>query len=281
MKPELSKFYKDDAYQGFKGEFNPEAFKEYTDFVKSELGKESLIELGSGSGAAAYALHMAGIQVTASDIYPATAQRNFTEKQIPIPVLEIDLLNNVLAPDTAPNYSLYRVIEHLEDPQACIEECYRTLKPNGKLIIISPNLLSPLASLKVILLSLLRYWKTPVFKRMDGYTFPYGSSLLEAFYFLFRNLFVSTQLSLVSKKPKPRFRVPCMKKPAFSDSDAVFLSEPLTVRNLMKNAGFQIVSFQRPRGTWIWAGSLWIVGVKPSAHSKIELTRVEPTVFKI
>ena len=33
---------------------------------------------------------------------------------------------------------------------------------------------------------------------------------------------------------QPRFRVPCLRKPALSDSDAVFLTEPLTLREMLE-----------------------------------------------
>jgi SAM-dependent methyltransferase len=259
---DLEAFYKGDAYQGFKGEFSVVNFEEYADFVHSHLGSSPVIELGSGSGAAAYALHLKNVAVTASDIYTDTIRRNFSHQALSIPVLELNAEKNHLPSNSIPNYCLYAVLEHLRDPASCLKECYRTLEQGGKVVLVSPNLFSPLTSLRTLLNCLTGKWKAPWFIRSDGYRFPFGSTFVGAVLIFFRNLAVTLYCNFWRGARRPRFRTPCLKTPAVSDSDAVFMVEPLTLRGLLESAGFEIVSFQEPRRTGTWAGSVWIVGVK-------------------
>ncbi|MGZ3692716.1 MAG: methyltransferase domain-containing protein [Bdellovibrionota bacterium] len=260
---ELENFYRDDAYEGFGGKFSPDAHREYVGFVKGFLNSKSVLEIGSGNGAAAFALHSQAVQVIASDIFPETALNNFSGLNLPISVLELNATKNNLPDCSVENYSLNQVLEHIAEPEECFRHCFRTLKPGGKIVIVSPNLLSPLTNLQVIWNGSTRKWKIPFAFRNDGYAFPFGSTLLGSFFTLHKIIFSVLELHLFPQRRRPRFRSPSLKKPALSDSDAVFLTEPLTVRAMLLKAGFKIVSFQENRKTGSLAGSVWIVAEKP------------------
>jgi SAM-dependent methyltransferase len=260
----LENFYRQDGYEGFGGNFNPAAHAEYANFVAKEIGGEGVLEIGSGLGAAALAMHERGCLVTASDLYPDLARRKFAEIGSSVPVLFLNAGANHLPDSTVANYALYQVLEHLAEPQACFQQAFRTLRPGGRLFIVSPNLLSPLASAQVLVKGLSGRWQMPWHCRTDGYTFPFGSTVSEAFAILCRNVLLAFALRLGPKRP--RFRTPCLRKPAQSDSDAVFLAEPLTVRAMLREEGFEILSFQRERRTGTWGGSVWICARKPGAR---------------
>ena len=58
---------------------------------------------------------------------------------------DLDVFPYPLPSDNAEYIILHHVIEHLENPIKCINECYRMLKPGGKLIMHYPHYTSPMA----------------------------------------------------------------------------------------------------------------------------------------
>jgi SAM-dependent methyltransferase len=73
-------------------------------------------------------------------------------------------------------YSI-EVIEHLRCPYDFIEECYRILKPNGILIISTPNTLSLNSRLKFFITGFFEFYKPPSIKpenagRLCGHIMP-------------------------------------------------------------------------------------------------------------
>jgi SAM-dependent methyltransferase len=73
-------------------------------------------------------------------------------------------------------YSI-EVIEHLRCPYDFIDECYRILKPNGILIISTPNTLSLNSKLKFFITGFCEFYKPPSIKpenagRLCGHIMP-------------------------------------------------------------------------------------------------------------
>lgn len=267
IQKDLEDFYSANAYEGFSKDFNPDTFHAYASFVHGLIQNEELIEIGSGAGVAATCLHELGVRVTASDMYPELLQKNFKERNISIPILRLNVLAGEVARGSASNFSMYQVLEHIAEPQICIKACYDSLLPGGRLIIVSPNLLSPLSTGKILLLSMLGRWKNPWLSRRDGYSYPMGSTVLEMSLYFVRNFFSALLRPWVTTLQKPVFREPCLKKPASSDSDAVFLTEPITLRRMLQSTGFEIESYQQGRFGGSWAGSVWIAARKPKKLS--------------
>ena len=257
----IEQFYSDDGYCGFKDDFTPSRYDDYVNFVKKNI-IGSVHEIGSGLGEAAYALHLSSINVTATDIFPNNAISSFKKMDINIPVEFLNSNKIDKKDNSIENYSLYQVLEHIETPQQTISEIYRTLKPGGQLVIVGPNLISPLSTIKAFIFGLTGKWETPFFIRKDRYKFPFGSTVLEIFPFIFINLYRTLIKLFFRCARKPIFREPCLEKPAISDSDAVFLMNPLDVRELLINNGFSITSYQEERKMKSFTGSTWIVGQK-------------------
>lgn len=161
-------------------------------------------------------------------------------------------------------FCFYRVLplEHIETPEKTIREVYRTLKPGGRFVIVGPNLISPLSNIKVFIMGATGKWPTPWLIRKDGFTYPFGNSVIAIFFKFFHNLGRTLLRQFLPFMRKPIFRTPCLKKPAISDSDSVFLMNPYDVRALLERSGFKIISYQQQRRARSWAGSTWIVAEK-------------------
>jgi SAM-dependent methyltransferase len=257
----IEQFYADDAYCGFSGKFNIERYKEYVNFVNTHTSGQ-IFELGSGLGEAAYALWKSGVNVTATDIFPENARGWFVKHQADIEVVGLNI-NKIEKPDNSvENYSLYQVLEHIETPEKAIAEIYRTLKPGGKFVVVGPNLISPLTSLKSVVMGVLGKWDTPWFGRTDGYTYPFGNSIFGTIGRFFLNLFYTFSKIVFRPLRKPIYRQPCLKKPAVSDSDAVFMLNPIDMKEILINQGFEISDYQNVKAFGSFAGSTWIVAIK-------------------
>ena len=258
---ELEKFYQDDAYCGFSNDLSIERYSEYANYVQRHT-QGKVYELGSGLGLAAIILKKAGIDIVATDIFPQNAIKTFKHFNQEISIEEINLNSINKSDSSVENYCLYQVMEHVENPQIAINEIYRTLKPNGVFILVGPNLISPLTSLKCLVMAITGKWKTPWFKRKDQYIFPLGGTVLEIIHIFFRNLFLSLLKTFVKSSRKIIFRTPCLQKPAISDSDAVNLLNPFDMKEILEKVGFTITSYQDQRKFKSFSGSTWIVAKK-------------------
>lgn len=258
---ELEKFYQDDAYCGFTKDLNIDRYSEYANFVHKHC-KGKVYEIGSGLGLAALALKRRGVDIVATDIFPENARKTFLLFDSNILIEEMNVNAIFKEENSVENFCLHQVMEHIENPENAIKEIYRTLKPNGHFVLIGPNLISPLSSLKCLFMAITGKWNTPWFFRQDNYTFPLGGTVIEILNYLFRNLYLIFSKILFKGSRKLEFREPCLQKPAMSDSDAVNLLNPIDMREIFESVGFQIVSFQSERKYGVFSGSTWIVGKK-------------------
>ena len=114
-----------------------------------------VLEVAAGSGAFARRLLELGFRVEACDLYP-------DQFRVPeVPVRYADLSERLPYDDASFEYlSCLEGVEHLEDQFAFVRECWRVLKPGGRLLLSTPNILG--------LASRWRYFWT-------GFFFPKGT----------------------------------------------------------------------------------------------------------
>lgn len=107
------------------------------DVLKNEP-RGKLLDLGCGWGMYAKELHDQGFQVTAADFNP----ENFRHHDA-IEFQACNLTEALPFADDAFDYLIFiETIEHLEKPFEVIGELSRVLKPGGKLILSTPNILN-------------------------------------------------------------------------------------------------------------------------------------------
>jgi 2-polyprenyl-3-methyl-5-hydroxy-6-metoxy-1,4-benzoquinol methylase len=96
----------------------------------------AVLDLAAGSGAFAERLVSLGFTVEACDLYPEQF------KAAGVPVKFADLSRRLPYDDGSFAYlSCLEGVEHLEDQFAFIRECWRVLRPGGRLLLSTPNIL--------------------------------------------------------------------------------------------------------------------------------------------
>jgi SAM-dependent methyltransferase len=107
-------------------------------YMKARSGAK-LLEIGCGSGRQLEFLRQLGWQVEGLDLDPAAVKvacaRGLT--------IHLGSLNEQNFPDQSFDAIVSsHVIEHVHDPVGLLRECRRILRPDGKLVIITPNIAS-------------------------------------------------------------------------------------------------------------------------------------------
>jgi ubiquinone/menaquinone biosynthesis C-methylase UbiE len=150
------------------------------ELVSSFISKKSkILDLGAGRGHLSRRIHDYLIKnkfnsksLIATDFEKKIFQANEVafkqadfNKELPFPNASFDIVYSV------------EVIEHLRCPYDFLDECYRILKPNGMLIISTPNTLSLNSRLKFFVTGFSEFYKPPSIKpenagRLCGHIMP-------------------------------------------------------------------------------------------------------------
>jgi 2-polyprenyl-3-methyl-5-hydroxy-6-metoxy-1,4-benzoquinol methylase len=108
------------------------------------LLRGTVLDIGAGTGAFAYTMQQAGWQVAALEPDAATRQR--AAELYAIQLKNIDALYTLPAAGFDA-ITMWHVLEHVHDLQACIAQIKLLLKPGGKVLIAVPNYTSKDASI--------------------------------------------------------------------------------------------------------------------------------------
>lgn len=96
-----------------------------------------LLDIGCGSGQFLYNMQQLGWQVEGTDLDPM-AQNLARQKGINIRIGNLEVQN--YPDDYFDAITMNHVIEHLHYPLKTVQECYRILRPRGRLIVVTPNI---------------------------------------------------------------------------------------------------------------------------------------------
>ena len=102
--------------------------------------KKTLLDVGCGDGEFLSLMRDAGWEVAGIEPDPAAADR--AERVHDIQVIAPTVQAAPIAPGSVDAVTLSHVLEHAADPLALLRDCRRWLKPQGKIVIVTPNLAS-------------------------------------------------------------------------------------------------------------------------------------------
>ncbi len=102
-----------------------------------ESPKGYLLEIGCGGGRFLARMKKRNWVVEGLDIDPEVAKK--VSKKYGILVHTGDVLNQKLPDETYDVITMNQTIEHLYNPSLVLNECYRILKPGGRIVMTTPN----------------------------------------------------------------------------------------------------------------------------------------------
>jgi len=221
----ISNFYrKADKYADRLDLHGELAYKEYVEFVKRFVAQNStILDLGCGTGLPSLLLAKEAYRVIGMDISPVFVERAKIKERDNLKFTCGDILNIPFKDMTFDCVAIFLVIEHVPDIPAALDEMLRITKPGGKIIILSPNLLSPFNILYPLIDSL--FGKKVNF--MFGVNNPWkiGLLLVKNTLLLLKKEFC-TKATFNYRKPVLENRVDFI-----ADNDSVYLACPVDFKH--------------------------------------------------
>jgi len=102
-----------------------------------DLPPARLLDVGCGNGRFAAAMQDRGWTVRGTDFDPKAAENAMNTHGIQVDIG--DLRELAYASESFDAVTLRHVIEHVRDPVEIVQECWRILKPGGRLVMVTPN----------------------------------------------------------------------------------------------------------------------------------------------
>lgn len=99
-----------------------------------------LLDVGCGNGQVASTLAGLGWNVVGLEPDPVPAR--LARERYGLEVIEGTLEEAQLAPESFDAITMHHVLEHLVDPLTALRECWRVLRPGGRLVVVTPNIAS-------------------------------------------------------------------------------------------------------------------------------------------
>lgn len=109
---------------------------DFSAFYTQAIPAGKLLEIGCGSGQMLQAMQALGWDVTGVDFDPKSVS---AARKLGLTVQQGDISQQDFLAESFDVIVMSHVIEHLPDPIATLRACHRLLRPNGKLVAITPN----------------------------------------------------------------------------------------------------------------------------------------------
>lgn len=200
---------------------------EYVSFVIKNGPENGIyLDLGCGTGETSIRLARAGKQVTGVDISSKLLSVS-AHKNIQNLSFVVSDISTMPFPDNfADCIALNDVIEHIPDVESLLKEFVRVVKKDGTIIILSPNLLTPIKPIRH-------------FFGVEGFNVKFYGSRLKTAAAFFRNIYLSVTKTLT---PRPSFvyREPLLEEFQCPDDDAVYLSNFMDLKNWFSRNGWNV-----------------------------------------
>ena len=241
----------------------------YVQFIRDNACGRELLEVGCGAGQASVLLAVAGFEVTAVDLSRpalaravraggasgATTHLACSVTALPFADASFDVV------------SAQEVLEHLPQPVRALAEMARVVRPGGCLILMGPNLLSPVYSALALASCLRQSPRTWILGPRRRPRFPFGDSIPTILAILLRNFWYWAGLLLRSGAVF-HYRVPDF-SPVGGDADAICLADPLSVSRVLSSHGLTVQRThpEQSRTRWmgLFGGYIQIVAVRKLA----------------
>ena len=198
----------------------------YVDFIHKYVDKgKAVLDLGCGTGFSSFLLAKRGFKVTGLDISDKFLKIMKPKESKDLKFVAGDILNLEFPDCSFDLVTSHEVIEHITNVEKALSEMARVVKRGGRIIIVSPNLGSPLNPLRFIMS-----------KKKTSSLYKNKSQALFEFFRRCGWLIVKRIKSL----PEFSYCQPDLSAQFDSDSDTVYIASYLDIAKYLKRQGFKI-----------------------------------------
>jgi SAM-dependent methyltransferase len=260
---ELREFYKtSQQYFAQLQAKKPATFGPFCDLVRQFNVPDGIVlEVAAGAGQAASTLAATGTRVVAMDLshlFLSRARDGRRQSSSAQPHLVTgDGTQLPFAAESCDVVCMHDAVEHITDQEALWTEVARVLRTGGHLVVVGPNLLSPVNPL-VLAAKELRSGRL----RLD-----LASAALK--------LSWSTMRKLLTPDSGLQYRAVIVRDDMHSDADACYLASPIDLLRILERHGCKVIRYQRGGRTRVsrvlkrlmgsFAPTIWIVAVRDRA----------------
>jgi len=203
---------------------------QFAEIVHQLSPGSKVIDLGCGTGESTRRLCAKGLSAIGVDISLLFLQsQSDTDEQRP-DFVSADISVLPFSNGSVDCVSLHDVIEHIPDVENLLGEIIRVLRPSGRIIIVSPNLMTPIKPIRHLL-------------GIEGFNTRFYGSATRTFLAIFGNVFSNIR-KVISRKPHFAFREPILEGFQCPDDDAVFLANYLDLKRWFEMHGMRTRYYQ-------------------------------------
>jgi SAM-dependent methyltransferase len=209
------------------------ALERYVSLVSEYgLGRGILLDLGCGTGETTRKLtargcNAVGLDISALFLKPQGRQHAAQNSTFVVG----DVVRLPFQSQSVSCVCMNDVIEHVPDTDQLLREIIRVVRSDGRVIIVSPNLLSPIKPIRHIL-------------GIEGFNTKFYGSGLNAFGAVFSNFFLLVT-KLLAGQPKFTYRTPLLGEDfCCPDDDAVYMANIVDLKKWFQSKGFAASYFQ-------------------------------------
>lgn len=209
-------------------------YRTYIQFTKRFAGAgRRLLDVGCGTGCSTLQFVSEGFDAVGIDLN-VTAMQHDRGSFVVASAVELPF-----ADQSFDVVASYQALEHIPQPETALREMCRVVAPGGIMVVVSPNLLSPLTSVR----GLVRHvWKNRPLRRLlfrDSAMpiHPAGNTIPEL---LVSGLVNPIRLAAKWISPHPEFtmRRPDLNPPFHSDNDACYVCNPIDLVRFFRSQGW-------------------------------------------
>ena len=225
---------------------NKQNYVQYSLFIKRHAPDgSSILDLGCGTGYSSLLLSYEKFDVTGVDVSFLFLGEISKRRSANLNLLVADAADLPFRSESFDAVSSFMMIEHIFHVGKTLREMLRVVKKGGYIVIVSPNLLSPIHSLKAL-------WRFLIWGKIKDFRSPFGNDLTQILFFLIRNIFLLLR-KMVNERICFSYRVPDISKAIHGDADSVYLSNPIDLRKWFRQNGAEIIRSQ-------WQGKSYFLG---------------------
>jgi len=232
IRDKMRRFYlTSEVYLGFLRRHDEGYLRPYVDLVSAFADPgELILELGCGNGLSSMMLARKGYRVVGTDLSPFFLAESSRWIGPDLSYIACDALELPFKDESFDLVCSNELIEHLPDVKMGLDEMMRVVKPGGRIVIVGPNLCSPILPLMDLIKKALG--------RHDEIV--WAGSIGEGLKLCLKNFLISIGKRL-SARPRFIYREPDLDdKVIGGDSDSSYLASPIDLERYFKLRGFRI-----------------------------------------